>query len=274
MADGGALAGQLALVTGASRGIGRAIADELAALGADIALVARSEGAGGGSLGTLDEAVASVGRHGTSVKAFRADLGDRSDVDGLADRVTAEMGKPIDILVNNAAAMGPDMYYGFLQMSKQEWRNQVEINLNVPFVLMKAVIPSMLERGGGRIVNITSVTHGDPLVPTPEDDRYLPGNGGVGAAYVATKLALNGLTNQAAYELGRRGIVIVAVHPGFTATENARRIAQEVNVDISSANPMSLPAKVVAHLASCEDPRAYNGRRLLAEAVAEEVGIA
>lgn len=266
------LTGKVALVTGASRGIGRAIAEELASLGADVAITARTEAPRQDGLGSLQEAVEQLSEHGGKVAAVTAHLLDRADVDSLVGKVEAAMGAPVDVLVNNAAYMAPEMYSPFEAMSAENWRQQVELNLNVPFTLMKAVVPSMVERGGGRVINITTLEHGGDLLEV-EDDRYMPGKGGVGAAYVASKLGLNGMTNSLAYELREQNVVVVAVHPGFTATENAQKISKELNFDISMAHPMSVPAKAVGYLASCDDPMSVTGQRLFAAEVVEQHGL-
>ncbi len=267
------LAGKLALVTGASRGIGRATANELAALGADVALVARTATSKPDTIGSLEEAVEQISAHGTDVRSFPADLADEAQVDGIVPRVTAEFGRPVDILVCSAAAMGPEMYLPFTDMSPDAWRSQVATNLTAPFVLMKDVVPSMIERGGGRVINISTLAHGGDLDPHSGDERFMPGKGGVGAAYVATKVGLNGMCAQLAYELRKQNVLVVAIHPGFTATENAQRIAKELNFDISLANPMSLPARAVAYLASCDDPMTYTGKPLDAEKLTKDLGL-
>jgi NAD(P)-dependent dehydrogenase (short-subunit alcohol dehydrogenase family) len=266
------LKGKRALVTGASRGIGRAIAEELARLGADVAITARTLSPDADSLGSLQEAKTALESYGGKVVAVKADLLDRGDLNSLVGKVEQELG-PIDILVNNAAYMLDDMYLPFAEMSADCWRDQIELNLNVPFSLMKDVVPGMASRGGGRVINITTLEHGQDLVALP-DDSHMPGKGGVGAAYSASKIAMNSMTNSIAYETRSQNVLITAVHPGFTATENAKVISQRFNFPIEYAHPMSLPARVVGYLASCSEPMQYTGKYMFATDLYESLGMA
>jgi NAD(P)-dependent dehydrogenase (short-subunit alcohol dehydrogenase family) len=259
----GQLAGKVALVTGASRGIGRAIATKLASDGADVVVAARTLAPTGGSLGSLEETADAIREHGRRLLTLQADLLDPRDVATLISRAEEGLG-PVDILVNNAA---------FLDMSVDSWRQQVELNLNVPYALMKAVIPGMISRGGGRIINITTLEHGQDLLEVP-DDSLLPGKGGVGAAYAASKAALNSMTNTVAYEMRSKGILITAVHPGFTATENAKVISAKFNFPIQYAHSMDVPAQVVGYLAACAEPMQYTGKYLFAADLYESLGLA
>jgi NAD(P)-dependent dehydrogenase (short-subunit alcohol dehydrogenase family) len=268
----GQLAGKVALVTGASRGIGRAIATKLASDGADVVVAARTLAPTGGSLGSLEETADAIREHGRRLLTLQADLLDPRDVATLISRAEEGLG-PVDILVNNAAYMGEDMYDPFLDMSVDSWRQQVELNLNVPYALMKAVIPGMISRGGGRIINITTLEHGQDLLEVP-DDSLLPGKGGVGAAYAASKAALNSMTNTVAYEMRGKGILITAVHPGFTATENAKVISAKFNFPIQYAHSMDVPAQVVGYLAACPEPMQYTGKYLFAADLYESLGLA
>ena len=259
------LEGKVALVTGSSRGIGKAVALELASLGADLAITARTDSAVAGSLGSLEEAARQVESLGRRAQRIQADLLDPADVHRLADEVLDAFGG-VDILVNNAAYLADDMYATFWDMTEASWRAQIELNVNVPFVLSKRLIPKMVERGGGLVINMTTFAHAEvPIDPESPGSYPLPGQGGVGAAYGASKMALNGMTNALAHELYAFNVALLTINPGFTATENAVLIAERFDFDISMANPMTVPARAVGYLATCDDPMRYSGTRLSAE---------
>lgn len=183
---------QIALVTGASRGLGAAIAADLAAAGYVVAGVARDKT-------LLDQQAAAIG---PAFRPFIADLTDRSQLDSLIDRLRRELGDPA-VLVNNAGYGGP---YGLLHdTADSQWSQVLAINATAPFMLMRALLPAMARARFGRIVNISSV---------------FGLAGGVGsAAYIAAKHALIGLTKAAAAEYAACGVTCNAVCPGFCDTE-------------------------------------------------------
>lgn len=200
------LKNRIALVTGAGRGIGRAIAEALAAEGAAVALVARSES-------ELHEVAESVRSRGGKSEAFAADLFDRNTTRGLPDRVKKELG-PIDILVNNAgigssASPGP-----VLDMDLDYWDKTLELNLTVPMLLSKAVLPDMRARNWGRILIVASIA----------------GKVGTfhGAAYAASKHGVLGLMRSLALEVCKDGITVNAICPGPVKSRmNDLRIAYD-----------------------------------------------
>jgi NAD(P)-dependent dehydrogenase (short-subunit alcohol dehydrogenase family) len=183
----------VALVTGASRGLGAAIAAELAAAGYLVAGVARDARA-------LDEQAAAIGP--AAFRPFAADLTDAAQLGAMIAAVRRELGEP-SILVNNAGYGGP---YGLLhETADAQWSQVLAINATAPFLLMREVLPAMARARFGRIVNISSV---------------FGVAGGVGsAAYTAAKHALVGLTKAAAAEYAASGITCNAVCPGVCETE-------------------------------------------------------
>jgi NAD(P)-dependent dehydrogenase (short-subunit alcohol dehydrogenase family) len=192
---GGALAGQVALVTGAGSGIGRATAVALARAGAEVALAGRRPE-------PLRETARLVEAEERRGLPFAADVTDEGRVERLVAAVLEQFGR-IDVLVNNAGANVRRRTLA--QTSVPDWRHVVDVNLTGPFLLARAVLPHMRARGGGTIVNIVS-----------ESGRrtYLVS----GAAYCASKFGARSLTEYINLEERRNGIRACAIHPGEVAT--------------------------------------------------------
>ncbi|GAA2158953.1 2-dehydro-3-deoxy-D-gluconate 5-dehydrogenase KduD [Pedococcus bigeumensis] len=188
------LTGQTALVTGAGRGIGAAMAEALAAAGADIVLWGRSES----SLRETQETCSSLGREVSTV------IGDLSDPEEAA-RTARELGdqRPVDILVNNAGMISRAPA---LEVAYSDWQRVVATNLDSAFVLSQAVGAGMVERRRGSIINTASL---------------LSFQGGINvASYTASKHALAGLTKALANEWAQYGVTVNAIAPGYIATDN------------------------------------------------------
>lgn len=180
----------VAIVTGASRGIGRRLAADLARAGYDVVCAARSTSGQPGRLpGTIEEAAADVERAGRRAWAVALDVRDENAVAALAERLYADWGR-CDLLVNNAA-VAPEK--PALRDTVRRWKLAVDVNLNGPFYLMHALCPRMAAAGGGRVVNISSGAAKLPAFGRP--------------GYTVTKLALEALTECLALEL--RGQVAV-----------------------------------------------------------------
>jgi NAD(P)-dependent dehydrogenase (short-subunit alcohol dehydrogenase family) len=178
------LAGRTALVTGGANGIGRAIAERLLEEGARIAVADR------------ESVPAEVG----PVSAFRADLAETEKLDGLVDEVEAAVG-PLDVLVNNAGIFEPA---AAVDLPLDSYRRVLAVNLDAPVFLARRAARGMVERGYGRIVNITSI-HGEFGEETA-------------LSYDVAKSGLNQATRTLAIELGPHGVLVNAVAPGFVAT--------------------------------------------------------
>jgi 3-oxoacyl-(acyl-carrier-protein) reductase len=232
MAD---LTGKACLVTGGSRGIGRAIALELGRHCASVAVGYANNKA------AADEVVAEIASSGGQAFAFGCDVQDPDAVEAAVASVVDRFGT-IDVLVNNA---GITRDRSLAKMSSDEWNDVLATNLTSVFNLTSRVLPHMVKAGSGRIVNISSVIG-------------LHGNFGQ-ANYAAAKAGIVGFTKAAALELARKGITVNAIAPGFIETEMIAAMPDEVRAGILAKIPMGrfgLPeeiAKVVAFLVSNGD---------------------
>ena len=202
---------KVALVTGGSRGIGLAIAKELALAGARVAVVARhQEGA----------VKAATQLHGTGHEGFGCDVSSKSDVDGLTKTVTEGLGV-VQILVNNAGIARDNI---FIRMTKEQWDEVLDINLTGVFNVTKAFARKMLKTKDASILNISSVVG-------------LTGNAGQ-ANYSASKAGLVGLTKSLAKELASRNVRCNAITPGFIESDMTDVLPDSVTNDLSSKIPL------------------------------------
>ena len=222
---------RVALVTGASRGIGEAIARRLASEGAHVLAAARS-------LEALERVVAAIGEAGGAATALRMDLADASSIEAGAKQALAARGG-VDVLVNNAGVTEDNL---ILRMSRESWDRVLATNLTGAFLLTQALLRAMVKKRYGRIVNVTSVVG-------------LMGNPGQ-ASYAASKAGLIGLTKTIARELASRNITCNAVAPGFIETEMTQKMTPEAREALSGQIPAGRlgaandVAEAVAFLAS------------------------
>lgn len=198
------LEGKTALITGASRGIGRGIAKVFAAQGANVAFTYLSSVEKGQAL------EAELAAEGVKVKGYRSDAADFDQAQTLADEVVKDFGQ-VDILINNAGITRDGL---LMRMGKDQWDAVIKANLDSVFNLTKGVQRYMLKQRSGSIINMSSVVG-------------IKGNAGQ-ANYAASKAGIIGFTKSVALELGSRGIRCNAVAPGFIATEMTESLDPKV----------------------------------------------
>ena len=271
------LAGRAAIVTGASRGLGRATALALAAEGAAVAVVARTEEQWDQRLpGTIGDTVAAIADAGGRAVAIRADLLERGDIPRLVDEARAALG-PITILVNNAAFTAPGrpptpgapareatpktatavkqqaVWPGFLSVPLAAYRRHFEIGPFAAYELAQLICPDMIDAGRGSIINVTSVAS-----RVPGDGPYADISGGVLPGYGGSKAALEHLTSCAAFDLQGHNIAVNALAP-------SRPIATPgltyYRTEFASVSPEEEFARAVVELALV-DPSVVTGRTI------------
>ena len=228
------LTGKAALVTGGSRGIGKAVGLRLARQGADVAFSYR------GNADAAKATAAEIESIGTKALPIQGDVKDPESAEAVVKAVLEAFGK-VDILVNNAGITRDDL---IMRMSEEAWRDVLETNLFGAFWMTKAVTRPMLKARAGRIVNMTSVS----------------GQAGqMGQAnYSSAKAGLIGLTKATARELASRGITVNAVAPGFVLTELTQDLPEALQAEITARTPLGRfgtteeIADAVAFLASDE----------------------
>ncbi len=203
------LTGKVALVTGSTRGIGRAIAEGLVGCGARVAVVGRD-------LATAEKVAGEIG----DAKGFACDVSDPASVTSLVQSVEEAFGQ-IDILVNNAGITKDNL---MARMKDEDWDAVMATNLRSAFVATRAAQRGMMKRRWGRIINITSVVG-------------LVGNKGQ-ANYAASKAGLIGFTKAAAKELSSRNILVNAVAPGYIQTDMTAQLNEEARTALSSQIPL------------------------------------
>jgi len=222
------LGGKVAMVTGGARGIGRAIAAELAGAGAKVAVVDLD----------LANAEATARGLGAGAKGFKADVALAQDVEAVVAEIERDLG-PIDILVNNAGITRDNL---LVRLSEADWDAVLGVNLRAAFLTMKTVTRGMMKRRSGRVINIASVVG-------------VVGNKGQ-ANYSASKAGLIGLTKTVAKELASRNVLVNAVAPGFIETDMTAALPPEARQALSAQialGRLGTPAdvaSVVAFLAS------------------------
>jgi len=229
----GALEGQVAVVTGGATGIGRAVADALAADGATVAIVARN-------LERAQAAAGEIGATGGTAAAYACDVTDETQVNAAFDAVLKAHGRT-DILVNNSGVTKDGL---LLRMTDAQWDEVVDTNLKGVFHCCRAVARTLLKQKSGRIVNLTSVVG-------------VMGNPGQ-ANYVTSKAGVIGLTKALAREFAPRGVTVNAVAPGFIRTAMTDALTDQQRADMFKTIPLgrfgeaSDVARAVRFLASPE----------------------
>ena len=270
----------VAFVTGASRGIGAATAVALARAGFDVAISARTleegerhehgsrAGEGDdrplpGSLTTTAQAIEAAGRRALPV---RLDLLELESLGAAVDRVEDAWG-PVELLVNNGIYQGPGVMDRFLELRPEDAEKVYRGNVLAPIRLVQRVLPGMVERGAGQIINLVSASgFGDPPAPT--------GEGGWGFAYSSSKAAITRLVGVLEVEHPAPGLRFVNVEPGFIVTELVKRtdLGDEFAGTLVGAPP-EVPAAVIAWLATADEGQAWHGKTVSAQKLCAELGL-
>ena len=269
----------VALVTGASRGIGKAIAVHLARAGYDVAVGARTihEGevrehsstvAASNTTplpGSLDSTAALVAAEGRRALPVYLDLLDRTSL-GLATATVIERWGRIDVLVNNGRYVGPGHMDQVLDTPIELLDRHLEANVMAPVILTKLVLPSMVERASGVVINLAS-SSGTIDPPKPA------GSGGWGLGYGMSKGALHRVAGLLAVELADRGIAAYNLSPGFVATERIAIDMAEFGFDVSRGAPPDVVGAVAAWLVTSPDALARNGQWIEAQEVCRDLDL-
>jgi NAD(P)-dependent dehydrogenase (short-subunit alcohol dehydrogenase family) len=269
----------VALVTGASRGIGKAIAINLARAGFDVALGARTLREGEEREhsstvarsdtrplpGSLEETATLVEQSGQRALPVYLDLLDRVSLGSATATVLDRWGR-VDVLVNNGRYVGPGHMDQVLDTPVELIDRHLQANVMAPVILTKLVVPQMVERGAGVIINLAS-SSGTMDPPAPA------GQGGWGLGYGASKAALHRLAGMLAVELADRGIVAFNLSPGFIATERIAIDMGAFGFDASKGAPVDVVGAVAAWLATSPEATSLNGQWVEAQPFCQERGL-
>jgi NAD(P)-dependent dehydrogenase (short-subunit alcohol dehydrogenase family) len=265
-----------ALVTGASRGIGKACAVELAKAGFDVAILARTVQEGeqrehSSTLkssdtsplpGSLTSTAALVRDAGREALVLQGDLLDRASLGAAAATLLERWGR-IDVIVHNARYIGPGHMDRFLDTPIALLDAHLQANVLATLVLNQLLLPTMIGQGGGTVVNITSASgYADPSAPA--------GEGGWGMGYGISKGAMQRIAGFLAVELGPQGVQAFNVQPGFVATERIAQDMAKFGFDASAGAPAEVIGVVVAWLATQAEAAELNGTTIEAQYFAHE----
>src|SRR5215470_6610277 len=257
---------KVAFVTGASRGIGRACAIELARRGFAVVVTARTV-TGAERLehsstvrkssttplpGTLEQTAAECAALGADTLVVKLDLARREDWPTGVGVALDRFGR-IDVLVNNGRYIGPGHMDLFEDTPVELIEQMLLCNVVAPLHLIKLCLPTMKRQGGGVVINVTS-SAGDRETPAPI------GQGGWGLGYSVTKAAFNRMVPGLAKELRQHNIAVIGLMPGFVGTERMAQELGEFGFDASKALPVENPGRVCAMLATAADPMYFSGK--------------
>jgi len=256
--------GKNAIVTGASRGIGAALAERLAAEGANVIVVARTVDQHDHLAGSLSETMQRCRRHGAKVEAVAADLADPASRAGIVPRALEIFDGRIDILVNNAAAA---IYMRTSEYPYKRQRIMFEVNVHAPLELAQGVVPGMVAQGAGWILNVSSASAKHAAGPPFRTEGVATSIG----VYGATKAALNRVTNAMAVELYGTGVRVNTVEPrSAVMSEGAEALVGDI---VKEDQIESMEAMVEGAIALCDCPPEHTGRVEVSLDVLDRLGI-
>jgi NAD(P)-dependent dehydrogenase (short-subunit alcohol dehydrogenase family) len=267
---------KVALITGASRGIGRGCALELARRGFDLVLTARTvtgaeryehsstvkRSAVEPLPGSLEQTATEVRALGAQALVIKLDLSVRADWPAAVQGAVERFGR-IDVLVNNGRYIGPGHMDEFVDTPVELIEQMMLCNVIAPLHLIKLVLPVMQRQGGGIVINVTS-SAGDREIDAPI------GKGGWGLGYSITKAAFNRMVPGLAKELRRHNIAVIGLMPGFVGTERMAIELADFGFDASKGLPVENPGRVCAMLATAADPLYFSGKDIYGPAFHED----
>ena len=251
---------KVALVTGASRGIGKAIAIELAMKGFDVAITARTLDAGESRWpGTLMETAAEIEKTGQRALAIKANLAREEDTLQVFNRVMDEWGR-LDVLVNNALYMGRAFFAMFVDTPWDALRQMIDINTRAGLLLVHCAVPVMIKQGSGALVYLTTG------IESQSKDPRLPGEGATGLGYSVSKVAMDQLAPLLAKEVRQHNILVANLMPGAVMTERAKaalaKNEERKDFDFSQTHCPRVPAVALAHLISHPNRMHFSGKTI------------
>lgn len=268
------LTGKVAIVTGASRGIGMQTALMLADRGVKVVVTARTVKPGYVLPGTVGETVAQVEARGGEAFGVAADMANEEDLKALVEATVDHFGG-VDILVNNAGVTMIDSFSApLLDIPMEDWLYQFAVNVHAPFSLIRHVLPIMEKRGGGRILNVTTGSAEMSRLPEEPPAPEAVGDFSILApAYFASKRALDRLSNVIAGELRKKGVYIISMCPGLAHSASVTYQMEHGGLVTNALVPLGVPGRVLCYFAACQDPAEYTGRIFLAERELAELGL-
>jgi NAD(P)-dependent dehydrogenase (short-subunit alcohol dehydrogenase family) len=259
---------KVAFLTGASRGIGRGCALELARRGFDLVLTARTvtgaeryehsstvrKSATDPLPGTLEQTAAECRALGVATHVVKLDLSRREDWAPAVDAALGRFGR-IDVLVNNGRYVGPGHMDAFEETPLELYEHMFVCNVFAPLELIRLCLPAWKRQGGGIVINVTSSAG-------LQETAQPIGKGGWGLGYSLTKAAFSRMVSGLAKELRPYDVAVIGLMPGFVGTERMAKELGEFGFDASKALPVENPGRVCAMLATAKDPMVFSGRDL------------
>jgi NAD(P)-dependent dehydrogenase (short-subunit alcohol dehydrogenase family) len=265
---------RVALVTGGSRGIGRAIAVDLARHGFDVAPTGRSLGSSAEAWpGTLDETAEQIEGFGRRAVPVKMDLTSEDDVRNGVEKVLSEFGR-IDVVVTCATHIdfSPDGTYlnEFVNTRWEALKDHIDINIVSTLLLLRLVLPGMVEQGSGIAMNVTQNAAWLSM-----EDLPLPGQGICGMAIPVTRGVTDRIAPALQREVGPHGVTILTLDPGMTLSIDEQRFGDTAQAGYTpnDAHSVSVAARAASYIATCHNPLQFNGEFVIAEDVVRGFGL-